>query len=228
MADSSGFHPIPGKIPSHIGIIPDGGRRWAKSRACTLDEAYRQTKSSLGIFVELLILRGVKEISIYLSSIQNFRREPSELKASLDMVEFALKNDIAEIAVKLGFRVVVAGNRAILPESLVSAIHSSADATKDYSKGRLNLLLAYDPLEEISHAVRSSPDPSEIYRHLWITTPLDLVIRTGGASLLSNFLPLQSAWARLYFTDKLFNDLTADDVLGVLDDFSNIERKFGN
>ena len=69
---------------------------------------------------------------------------------------------------------------------------------------------------------------NEFITHLQITTPVDLVIRSGDAPLLSNFLPLQSAWARLYFTDKLFNDLTAEDVLQILRHFEKINRKFGN
>ncbi|MEI6882920.1 MAG: polyprenyl diphosphate synthase [Bacteroidota bacterium] len=228
MENSAGFHPLPGAVPLHVGIIPDGGRRWARVRGCSLGEAYQKSSSFLFDMVALLSWKGVKEISIYLSSIQNFRRDPSDIKASLDLIESALNSDIAAITTKLSLKLVVAGNFAVLPPSLVAAIHSSANQTKNNTRGRLNLLLAYDPFEELNHAIRSSPDPSEVYRHLWITTPLDLVIRTGGAALLSNFLPLQSAWARLYFTDTLFNDMTADDVLQILGDFSKIQRKFGD
>ena len=219
---------MPGPVPLHVGIIPDGGRRWARANGCSLGEAYQKSRSFLFDMVALLSWKGVKEISIYLSSVQNFRRDPSDIGASLDLIEAAMHSDIADITTKFDLKLVVAGNYALLPPSLVSAIHSSADLTKDNKNGRLNLLLAYDPFEELNHAIKSSPDPSLIYRHLLITTPLDLVIRTGGAALLSNFLPLQSAWARLYFTDKLFNDLTVDDLLHILGDFSKIERKFGD
>lgn len=211
-----------------MGIIPDGGRRWASRHNCSLGEAYQKSRTFLFDMVALLSWKGVKEISIYLSSIQNFRREPSDLRASLDLIESSLNTDISDITTKFGLKLVVAGNYAILPPSLVSAIHSSAEKTKDNKNGRLNLLIAYDPFEELNHAIKKSPDPAVLYDHLWITAPLDLIIRTGGAPLLSNFLPLQSAWARLYFTDKLFNDLTVDDLLRILADFSKIERKFGN
>ncbi len=95
------------------------------------------------------------------------------------------------------------------------------------NKGRrLNLLIAYNPIQEILEAVQSG-EPDTFASRLWITRPIDLIIRSGGASLLSNFLPLQSGFARLYFSDKLFNDHTPDDLEKILSDFSSLERKFG-
>ncbi len=228
METTAYYHPSVEAVPLHVGIIPDGGRRWAKAHGCSLGESYACTRSFLQLLVEMFFNKGVQELSIYLSSIQNFRREPEDLEPYLAILESSLNNQITQLARHRQLRVVIAGNLDILPASLRTAIESIEQQTINYSSGRINLLLAYDPHEEIIKAVKSSGNMNEFITHLQITTPVDLVIRSGDAPLLSNFLPLQSAWARLYFTDKLFNDLTAEDVLQILRHFEKINRKFGN
>lgn len=224
---STGFHPKAGPVPLHVGIIPDGGRRWAKANRCTLGESYQRTVSLLQLFAGILCSNGVNEISIYLSSIQNFRRKKAELETYLSTLDQALYRQVAETALFHQLRVVIPGRLEIVPEPTLQAIRTLEQQTAGFAKGRLNLLVGYDPHEEILQAFNKSTGPGSFLSGLWITTPLDLVIRSGGAHLLSNFLPLQSAWARLYFPDKLFNDLTGDDILQILQDFEKIERKFG-
>lgn len=228
MEDTAAFHPVPGKIPLHVGIIPDGGRRWASAHGCSLQEAYLKSRSLLGVVVKMMFNEGVKEISIYLSSIQNFRRQPEDLDPNLEIVEYALNTEITEIAGKLGLCVCVAGNRNIFPSTLKEAAHNIEHLTAGNCTRRLNLLIAYDPLGEIAQAVAKSNNTPDFYKHLWVQRPLDLVIRSGGAQLLSNFLPLQSGYARLYFFKTLFNDLEPADFQKVLEDFRKIERKFGD
>jgi len=227
MEHTVNLHPVPEAFPRHVGIIPDGGRRWSLKHGCSLKDAYIQTKHRLREFVGLLLDREIREISIYLSSIQNFRREPAELDSNLMLVESSLSNEISEIARLQCLRVVIAGNREILPKSLYNAILSIEKSTFSNTRGRLNLLIAYDPYQEIIQAIKATDDPVLFYRQMKITTPVDLVIRSGGAPLLSNFLPLQSAYARLFFFDKLFNELTIEDFEGVLNDFQRTIRKFG-
>ncbi|MEI7499039.1 MAG: undecaprenyl diphosphate synthase family protein [Bacteroidota bacterium] len=227
MSTTSDFHPTPGSVPFHVGIIPDGGRRWALANGCTLENAYKHTRSLLEAFTSLLLENGVQMISIYLNSIQNFRRNPEVLSVNLGQIESGLKNEIKEIAERNNLRIVIAGNRKIIPESLLAAISKIEQSSLKNSNGQVNLLLAYDPLEEIIQACNASDNPNQFYKYLWVNTPVDLVIRTGKAPLLSNFLPLQSAYARLFFLDKLFNDLTTSDLKNVLNDFAKIERKFG-
>jgi undecaprenyl diphosphate synthase len=221
------FHPSHGSVPTHVGIIPDGGRRWAHAHGCTLEEAYKKTRSILEAMVGLLLEKGVRVISIYLSSIQNFRREPADLAVYVKLIESAFSNEITDIANLNDLKVVIAGNRLIIPSSLLSVVIAMEQSTSQNSRGQLNLLLAYDPLEEILDAVKKSDNPEYFYNHLWINTPVDIVIRTGNAQLLSNFLPLQSGYARLFFFDKLFNDFTTADLTKVLENFAKIERKFG-
>jgi len=227
MEESSRFHPSPGAVPTHVGIIPDGGRRWALAHGKTLSESYARTRLHLKTWVEFLLKKEIREITIYLSSIQNFKRDPAELKANLELVEASLKEEITVMAKEKNLRVIVSGQRQVLPETMVKTLFNIEQQTAGYNRGRLNFLLAYDPLAEIINAFRESGDPARFFNHLRITTPVDLVIRSGGAPVLSNFLPLQSAYARLFFSDKLFNDFEIVDLEMALENFGKTDRKFG-
>jgi undecaprenyl pyrophosphate synthase len=226
-SNNHGFHPEPGNVPRHVGIIPDGGRRWADLHGCSLREAYDRTRSGLESMVTWLTGYGVGEITIYLSSIQNFKRGDDDLGANLELVESALSNEIARLANRLNLRVCSAGTRDIIPKTLLAEVLKIEESTRNFRSGRLNLLLAYDPIEEVSHAMNTCGDPVGFTGHLWVTTPVDMIIRTGNAPLLSNFLPLQSGYSRLFFLDKLFNDTTIKDLQEILMEFSAIGRKFG-
>lgn len=227
MNSTADFHPIPGSAPRHLGIIPDGGRRWAKSNECSLQESYIRTRSLLQEMVGFLIEKGIHEISLYLSSIQNFRRTGADWDATLDLFESSFKKEITDTASHQNLKVVVTGNREIIPSSLANVIITLEQFTQKNDAGRLNLLFAYDPLVEITSALKTSGNPDIFFNFLSVSTPVDLVIRSGGATLLSNFLPLQSAFARLYFTNTLFNDMTTADLEEILVNFAKTERKFG-
>mgnify|MGYP001321865466 CR=1 FL=1 len=176
---------------------------------------------------ETLLRHGIAEISIYLSSIQNFRRTSDEMAANMEIIYAALTHEIKILAGQQDLKVIIAGNRALLPEKFTRAVETLERLTAGNARGRLNLLIAYDPILEISEAVSHAPSPNHFTDHLWITTPVDLILRTGGANLLSNFLPLQSGYARIHCFEQLFNDLTTRDLEQVLADFCRIDRKFG-
>ena len=221
-------HPIPKALPDHVGIIPDGGRRWASQHHCTLPESYLVTRRLLRDMAALLFSRGVKEITVYLSSIQNFRRDHNEISAYIEAIGKSMHTEIARLVKSNNLKIVFAGNREILPTPLKEAIVKMEQRTEKNAGGRLNLLLAYDPYEEVLQAIANSHSYDLFYRYLQVTTPVDLIIRPGGTQLLSNFLPLQSGFARLFFSDKLFNDFTLEDLQNVLDDFAGLDRRFGN
>jgi len=227
MYPAHNYHPQPGRHPLHAGIIPDGGRRWAVDHECSLANSYAQTKKVLLTFVNLLLDKGFREISIYISSIQNHDRTDDEISSFLDSAAFSMGSELTELAIRRQLRIVIAGVREILPDKILRAIRKTEENTLNHKEGRLNLLLAYDPLEEVRNAFYATPAGRNFTDYLTITTPVDLVIRTGKAALLSNFLPLQSGFARLAFIDKLFNDMTVDELDEILHDFSTFDRKYG-
>lgn len=207
--------------PLHVGIIPDGARRWAKLNDISYLQSYKISMSKLLTFCNYLFNNGTREISIYFSSIQNFKRSHKEIQAfSIAEEEFMkefINNKNNDIKIK------VFGNKEVLPDYFIKTINEVEYHTKDNLKKTINLCVAYNSIDEIKYAIRTSFD----YEKLWIKTPLDIVIRTGDANLLSNFLPLQSAFARLYFPKKLFNDLSIKDLEKILINFSKINRIFG-
>jgi len=227
MENGTDFHPDNSKIPLHVGLIPDGGRRWAAKEGVSLADSYHQTKRFLAEICIYLFDLGVKEISIYLSSVQNFRRPPNEIEAFNAVSEIAFGNEILQLAKSRQLQIVVAGNRDILPEGYLNALESVEVETAGFQNGRINLCIAYNPIEELTYAISKSGKHTDILQNLWVKTPVDLIIRSGDANLLSNFLPLQSGFARLYFPKKVFNDLTITDFKEIINEFMMLERKFG-
>lgn len=227
MGTVDNFHPSKKSMPYHIGIIPDGGRRWAKKNKTPLLESYNITKKNLSYFTKYLFSVGVMEISIYLSSAQNFRRNPEEVDAFSNSAESAFNEHIFSIAAEFKVKINIAGNPDLLSENLRKKIQDIKQITGEQNKRILNLCMAYNPFDEIFQAFSKSSDKTDFKDNLWVKTPIDLIIRSGGANLLSNFLPLQSGFARIYFFDKLFNDITLNDIKNVLEKFSLIDRKYG-
>lgn len=227
MENITDFHPDNSRIPGHVGLIPDGGRRWAVKHNVSLEESYRKTKIFLAEICSYLFDVGVNEISIYLSSIQNFRRQQTEIDAFNTVSEIAFGKEILQLAENKHVRVVFAGNRDILPHDYLKAIEVVEAKTSWFKNGAINLCIAYNPIEELYSAFSKSETNNEILKNLWVKTPLHLIIRSGGANLLSNFLPLQSGFARLYFLDELFNDLTINNFKAIIDEFAMLDRKFG-
>lgn len=228
MSTTDTFHPGKTRVPHHVGLIPDGGRRWAQVNGCSLADSYNRTKQLIRDMVVFLTESSVFEISIYLSSIQNFRRSTFEVEAFNQVSTLAFQHDILNLAHERQLRINVAGNRNAIPDDYLKAIETAELKTIAYKQGQINILVAYNPVDEIMEAFSRSGNSDEFLKHLWVTNPLDLILRSGGANLLSNFLPLQSGYARLVFFDRLFNDLIISDLKQVLWDFTNIERKFGD
>jgi undecaprenyl diphosphate synthase len=221
------FHPHSDHIVKHIGLIPDGGRRWADINDVSLEESYEVTRNKLADFLPRILDYGIAEISIYLSSKQNFRRKGHEIEAFTNQVLLSLPNEVLHLSSKFGLKVVVAGDLSNHPENFKQVVEKLLDKSSNEINGIINLCIAYDPFDEINYAMKTIQNGENIWSGLWVNTPLDLIIRSGDANLLSNFLPLQSGFARVYFTDKLFNDLTWEEVKGNIEHYRHLERKYG-
>lgn len=223
------FHPDQKKTARHVGIIPDGGRRWAVQNECSLQQAYSLTRSKLKTYVPLLLDSGVNELSVYLSSKLNFQREDKEIEAFNKEVVDAFLHDFGHMGAAFGLRITVAGDTSSLGSFMKNTIDDVVQQTKNGGSGSIHLLINYDPLEEIEQAFeRAAQSRQHFWEKLWVDNPLDLVIRSGGANVMSNFLPLQSAYARLYFFDALFNALEWADIERCLSEYRGLDRKYGN
>jgi undecaprenyl diphosphate synthase len=227
MFNAHNFHPATSPHPLHVGIIPDGGRRWAAINGCTLTAAYQHTCQKLENFVETLWQLHVDELSIYIASKENFRRPGNEVNAFIETTKEAFELQIAGLAQKHNLRVCVAGNKAGWPASLAEAAIHLENQTAANSNGTLNLCVGYHPADEILYALQRASIPEDFYNHLWVKKPIDLIIRSGGANVLSNFLPLQAGYSRLYFFNELSNDLKNEQIKQTIESYCNEVLKYG-
>jgi undecaprenyl diphosphate synthase len=222
------FHPDKLIKGLHVGFIPDGGRRWAEKNNVSLIESYTLSKTLLAEFVTRMFHEGVDEISIYLSSSQNYRRENHEVLAFTSVIHQALFEELNQLINQLGVKIVIAGNSSVLGNESKELLNELIHASLKNENFRLNLCIAYNPLEEIIQAQQLTLNNESFTEHLWVTKPLDLVIRTGNANLLSNFLPLQSGYARIFFSEKLFNDLRWEEIAHWITFYKELNLKYGD
>jgi undecaprenyl diphosphate synthase len=221
------FHPKLKSDVTHIGLIPDGTGRWASQKNITPYDAYLFAGKQIVSFLRLCLSNKFRIISLYFSSIQNFNRSPERIDAFCKAQEYWCENYLLPICDEFGAKIVAVGNRKVLPYELLNALDKLENGTKEFDSHQINICVAYNPLEEIIDAVNRTDRIEDFVSHLWVQNPLDLVIRTGGANVLSNFLPLQSGYARFYTLDALFPDVQSEEYLQIINGFFSLERHFG-
>jgi len=206
----------------HVGIIPDGNRRWARSRGLTIRDAYEAGYSKLKEVARYLFDYNVRYLTVYAMSYDNcVKRDADERNALLRVLDKAivdLKRErlLDEYDVKL----VVSGDLTLIPDGTRRKIQ---DLVEMYSSGRrvLHVGLCYSVWWELSQLK---------HRNLGFEQrmpPIDLVIRTGGARRISGFFPLLVEYAELYFTDTLWPELTRRELDLAIEWFKRQRRNFG-
>lgn len=197
--------------PAHVGLIPDGMRRWAEANGTTLVDSYWLGAENVVEVLLALQRNGVHMVSVYNISRANLARTSTELNAvyaaSLHFFTNLLPAhfDPAETAVRLH------GDRSLLPDDYVAAAAELESATTG-SSFHINVLAAYDAMDELRAAhTRAQAEGCDISAAFDIPT-VDLVIRTTAEPLLSGFLPLQCQYAELMFLTTPLNELTPHDV----------------
>ena len=221
------YHPL-SYMPEHVGIVPDGGRRWAKEHNCTYYESYIKSVDLLYDFARNLYNDQTKYISIYFSSTQNFRRSKSEVNAFCKGIEYFLREYAGKLYYEYNVNIIVAGRKEGLPKRLINEIDKLPKVVSSKEK-KMYICINYNPHYEIEKAVLVADKKSDIYvNHLQIKEPLNIMIRTGDANTLSNFLLPQIGFARLFFLEKLFNDCTLTDIENIIKKYSEFDLKYGN
>jgi short-chain Z-isoprenyl diphosphate synthase len=236
------------QIPYHIGLILDGNRRYAREQGfADIIKGHYDGANKLEEFLHWCDELGVKIVSIWIFSLDNFRREESEVTGILELIEKKMRELITiEGLHKNQIKVRPMGRIDLLPPSLQEAIHAAEEATKDYDKFILNVAVAYGGREEIVEAFRShlkselaegkdlaqvAEELSEdkINPHLYTANlpDPDLIIRTSGEIRLSGFLLWQSAYAEYYFCDTYWPAFRKIDFLRAIRDYSHRQRRFG-
>ena len=228
-------------IPQHVAIIVDGNRRWARQRFMPASVGHKAGFDRLQEITRYAVGdRGVKVLSLYVFSTENFSRDAKEVGYLMDLFANNFRT-IAEEMNERGCQVVFSGRREGLQQRVLDAMDYMMDLTKDNKKGIVNFCLNYGSRAELTDAVRAiagevkqgslTPEQidektieSHLYRDL---PPVDLMIRTSGEERLSNFLLWQCAYAEFYFTPVLFPDFDKPCFDKALEEYSRRDRRMG-
>ena len=229
------------KIPSHLAIIMDGNGRWAKRRGLPRVEGHRVGMKKIKDMVDICRKKGVKVLTLYAFSKQNWNRPRREVEFLMRRFEDYLDRE-GENLVKENIRFRVIGRIEELPLSLRKKIEKTMKMTEKNEGFFLNLAINYGGQEEIVDAVRKllmmvkegkiSPQDIEVdlFKKYLYTEDLpypDLLIRTGGELRISNFLLFQIAYTEFWFTPVFWPDFNEQHLDEALRDFSRRERRFG-
>jgi len=228
-------------LPQHIGIIMDGNGRWAKKRGLPRTGGHAAGAKTFERIVEDAGNIGIKVVTVYAFSTENWNRPKEEVNALMSLLEDYLDNGLERLAgrnVKIHF----IGNTSVFSDEFQKKICHMEKATENNSGLLLNVALNYGGRDEITNAVKiisekvkngelNSDDITEktISEYLYTAgqPDPDLIIRPSGEYRLSNFLMWQSAYSELWFSHTLWPDFTKDDLLAAISDYQNRNRRFG-
>ncbi|WP_297461707.1 polyprenyl diphosphate synthase [Thermococcus sp.] len=232
-----------GKLPNHVAIIMDGNRRWARKIEKPPWYGHLFGSQKLEEIMEWCRELGIRTLTVYAFSTENFRRTPDEVRALMDLFERKFKELVEDERVhRYGIRVNVLGRKELLPENVRKAAEDAERATRKYSNYFLNIALAYGGRSEIADAVKDivrdvqegrisieDIDEEMIKRYLYYPNmpDPDIVIRTGGEERISNFLLYQIAYSELFFVDVYFPEFRKIDFLRIIREYQKRQRRFG-
>ena len=222
------FHP---KTPAHIAIIMDGNGRWAKKRLLPRAEGHRQGVEALNRVVESAVQLGIKRLTVFAFSSENWARPAPEVAMLMKLFAQALHRWCEPLA-KAGVRLRVIGDKTAFSDSVKEAIEASERATANGSNMELVIAANYGGRWDVCQATLQVIDagldvtPENLSKYMTVSD-VDLLIRTGGECRISNFLLWQSAYAEIYFTECLWPDFAASDLEDALAWYVRRERRFG-
>jgi undecaprenyl diphosphate synthase len=236
-----GFGLDPRRIPCHVAIIMDGNGRWAKRRGLPRVAGHAAARTSVRDVVSAASGVGIRELTLYTFSMENWSRPRSEVAALMRLLDQTLKEQVEDMA-RDNVRLNAIGRLDELPKYAKSRVDAAIERLSGNDGLRLNLAISYGGRAEILDAVRSivndavrgrlSPGDidEDLFRSRLYAPDLpdpDLLIRTSGELRVSNFLLWQIAYSELYVTDVLWPDFRRRHLYEALKDYQSRERRFG-
>ncbi|MEI6506947.1 MAG: isoprenyl transferase [Bacteroidota bacterium] len=229
------------KLPEHVAIIMDGNGRWAKGKGKFRIFGHQNGVSAVKEATEACAEIGVKYLTLYAFSTENWSRPPIEVKALMELLVSTIKKE-TKVLMKNNIKLAAIGNIDDLPEKCRKELASAINETKDNTRMTLILALSYsskwdmiEATKKIAEKVKSGEikiddiNDKTIDEHLStknFPNP-ELMIRTSGEHRISNFLLWELAYSELYFTEKLWPDFNQEDLFLAIIDYQKRERRFG-
>lgn len=224
-------------IPTHIGYILDGNRRWAKKHGLPTYEGHLAGYEALKDVIDATAAAGVKYISFYTWSTENWSRAEEEVQGIMKLIRRLFTSDLKLLEEK-GYKLVVLGSKEKLPEDIQKMIDDVETSSAEGQRATLAVCFNYGGQQEIVRAaqrlvdagVRSEEVTNEVFEtyldHPEVP-PCDLIVRTSGEQRLSNFMLWRSAYSEFIFLDKYWPDMRPKDVAAILEEYTNRGRRFG-
>ena len=231
-----------GKIPRHVAIIMDGNGRWAKAKNMIRVQGHRAGAESVREVVKAAGEFGVKYLTLYAFSVENWKRPKSEVHTLMGLLESFLRDELPEM-IKNNVRLQAIGRLSDLPENVRDQLHLCIQATRQNTGLVLILALSYSGRVEIIEAVHSiireiklghldsAQIDEQVFNHHLYTRYYpdpDLLIRTSGEMRLSNFLLWQLSYTEIYITPTLWPDFRRHNFAEALIDYGQRQRRFGS
>lgn len=229
------------KIPAHIAIILDGNGRWAKAKGMPRNYGHAQGSKNVERICEEAYRMGVKYLTVYAFSTENWNRPKDEVDALMKLLRNYMKTCL-KTAAKNDMKVRVIGDKTGLDEDIRNRIAELEEATKDNGGLNYQIALNYGSRDEIVRAVRRVSEdvkegkvkPEDIDEKMFETyldthgiPDPDLMIRTSGELRLSNYLLWQLAYTEFYFTDIPWPDFTKEELSKAIEQYNRRDRRYG-
>lgn len=223
---------------NHLAIIVDGNGRWAKSidkiRSYGHLKGYENLKKIINYVNDNL---DIKYISLFIFSTENFKRGKDEVDYLMNLFKKGFKEE-KDVYIKKNMKVVFSGKKEGLSNDIISIIEEIESSTKDNTGLVVNFCLNYGGRSEIVDACKKIIDDKidknditeDLFKdYLYNELPdIDLMIRTSGEQRISNFMLWSLSYSELYFTKTYFPAFTTNELLEIIDDFNNRDRRYGN
>ncbi len=221
-------------VPEHIAIIMDGNGRWAKERGLPRTAGHKEGGEALKRTINACKDLGVKYLSVYAFSTENWKRPEEEVSFLQGLLLQALHNEVKKLA-KVGVRLRFLGDLSAFNSELRENMRKAEEATADNSNHQLNIMLNYGSQDEIVRAINQAIKEGkevtrESFSQLLYTSGIpdpELIIRTSGEQRLSNFMLWQAAYSELWFTDAYWPDFNKELLQQAIDDYNSRARRFG-
>lgn len=224
-------------LPQHVGYIIDGNRRWARQHGLPVYEGHLAGYNALKEIAIATLEGGVKYISAYVFSTENWKRDTKEVRKLLALVLRLVSVDVP-LFNHYNVRLKVLGSREGVSEKIIKAIEKAEAATAQNTAGEFALCFNYGGQLEIAEAVKkivqSGVSADEVTTELIAQNiyapevpPIDMIVRTSGEQRLSNFMLWRSAYSELLFLDKPWPDMTKADVVSIMKEYARRQRRFG-
>ena len=218
------------KIPTHVSIIMDGNGRWAKERGKERVFGHFEGVESVRAITEACVEYGVRYLSLFAFSEENWGRPDAEVGALMSLMAKAARKELP-VFMEHGVRFVVLGNRERLSEELNRTVDEVSAQTAANDGLTMILFISYSGKWDISQAARRMAEAgADSIEPFLVTAGIpdpDLIIRTSGEKRLSNFLLWQAAYSEFVFVDTLWPDFRKESFRAALEEFSSRDRRFG-